>query len=81
MSRRKNVGNTAVSGVSPKEDCEKDLGSLKTVGLKLNNKETRRLADLLNDAIAAEDKWDYLNITGYRHTDQVTVTYDRPVGR
>lgn len=79
MSRRKSAGNLKVSGVSPKKEYEKELDALKTVGFKLNHEETEQLKKLLEDALVKKNEWDYLNITGYRETDQVTVTYYNPV--
>jgi hypothetical protein len=79
MSRRKNVGNVIVSGVSPQKSYEKDLSALKTVGLKLDKEETQCLIQLLQQAIAVGSDWNYLNITGYRSNNQVTVTYYKPV--
>lgn len=79
MSRRRSIGNLKVSGVSPKQEyVEKNLDELKTVGLKLNREEANQLIDLLNKAVNTQN-WNYLNITGFRETKNVTVTYYEPV--
>lgn len=79
MSRRRSVGNLKVSGISPKAEYrEKRIEDLKTVGLKLNVDETQELISLLQQAVA-NPKWDYLNITGYRNNNNLTVTFYEPV--
>lgn len=79
MSRRKSVGNLKVSGISPKKEYEKELDDLKSIGFKLNHEEAEQLKKLLDNALVKKNEWNYLNITGYRETDQVTVTYYNPV--
>lgn len=79
MSRRRSIGNLKASGISPKvEYTEKELEELKTVGLKLNRKETKEIINLLQTAIN-DPRWNYLNITGYRESNQVTVTFYEPI--
>lgn len=79
MSDRKSIGSVIVSGVSPKTDFDKPLTELKTVGLKLNYEQAVELKRLLDDAIREHSEWNYLNLTGFRETKQVTVTYYKPV--
>ena len=76
---REYIGSFKATGVSPKCDYkESDLSELATVGLKLTIEEATDLKNLLDQAISFQKDWSFLNITGYRETNQVTVTYYKP---
>jgi hypothetical protein len=76
---REYIGSFKVSGVSPKQDYEGDLSTLKTVGLKLTLEEARALKNELDAAIQHSTDWKFLNLTAYRETNQVTITFYKPV--
>lgn len=75
MGKREYIGSVKVSGVSPKIDYQEDLKRLTTVGLKLKEEEVKQLIDKLNEALQKSERWIYLNVTGFRDTNQVTITY------
>ena len=80
---RKPIGNLYAKEVYPHVDSKKakSLEDLKSVGLKLTLDEVKDLKVLLENAIEESDKWDTLDVTGYRNTNQVTVTYYPPVSK
>lgn len=76
--QREYVGSFKSSGISPKLDYQVDLPKLKTIGLKLSKKEAEELRDKLNQALNKSNDWEFLNLTGYRKNNQVTLTYYQP---
>jgi hypothetical protein len=81
MSNRVSYGNFKAEGISPKSENPKDISSvdeLNTVGLVLSKENSRDLIECLQKAID-DKKIDKINITGFRNTNQVTVTAYVPV--
>jgi hypothetical protein len=74
--------NVRVLRVYPIDGSKKQIGDLKTVGIKLSREQAVHLARVL---LAAAQDWDEIDITAYRGqgrqsdgTNQLTVTSMRP---
>ncbi|MEN0645546.1 hypothetical protein MKY91_20485 [Alkalicoccobacillus gibsonii] len=82
-ANREPIGHLYAKEVYPQVNSvkAKSIEDLKTVGLKLTLDEVKELKGLLENAIEQSDKWDTLDVTGYRNTNQVTVTYYPPVSK
>ena len=75
---REYVGSIKADGISPKSVYDSKLDDLKSVGFKLTEEQTDNLVKELKKALEKKEEWKYLNITGYRDNNQVTVTYYKP---
>lgn len=76
MGNRKSYGSFKAERISPKIENPKNISSvdkLNTVGLMLSKENARDLIELLNEAIS-DESIEKVDVTGFRETNQVTVT-------
>ncbi len=78
---RNSFGSVNASSIYPLIDGKADMEKLATVAFRMNAEEVEDLIHLLQDALEKEEEWRYLDITGFRETNQVTVTHYIPANQ
>jgi hypothetical protein len=76
MSNRESYGNFRSEGISPLLKNPKEVGSideLASIGIVLSRDNARELITALAEALK-DNRNEKINVTGYRKTNQVTVT-------
>lgn len=82
-SPRKSYGSTIIKGISPQRNNPKNIekvNDLNTIGFVLTKPQACEIINLLNTAILDGDS-NLINLTGFRKSNQVTITSYIPVSQ